>query len=474
MTPIILSGGSGTRLWPLSRSHYPKQFLPLAGERTMLQETLARLQGIESLQPPLVVCNEEHRFMVAEQLRELGIKPAAILLEPIGRNTAPAVTLAALCAPEEEVLLVLPSDHVILDTVAFQTAVCHAQQLAQQGFLVTFGIVPNSPETGYGYIKQGAAYQDTAYQVAAFVEKPDATTAQGYLASGNYLWNSGMFAFTAKSYLQELAQVNPEILNVCQEALANAQVDLDFTRIDAQTFARCPADSIDYAVMEKTRKAMVIPLAAGWNDVGSWSALWEVATKDSHGNALRGDVLALGAHNCYLHAEHKLLTVLGVQDLVVVETPDAVMVAAKDSVQDVKLLVEQLKQAQRSEIQTHRKVYRPWGHYDVIEQGDRHKTKRIVVKPGAKLSLQVHHHRAEHWVVVKGTALVSKGDEQVLISENQSTFIPLGVAHCLANPGIIPLEIVEVQSGSYLGEDDIVRLADQYGRLANTSQQEKP
>jgi mannose-1-phosphate guanylyltransferase/mannose-1-phosphate guanylyltransferase/mannose-6-phosphate isomerase len=431
----------------------------------MLQETLWRLQGVAHLKMPIVVCNEEHRFMVAEQLREIDIKPAAILLEPMGRNTAPAVALAALAAAADDVLLVLSSDHVILDTPAFQTAVRQAEQLAAQGFLVTFGVVPTAAETGYGYIKRGTETHLGAYAVAAFVEKPDADTAQRYLDSGEYFWNSGMFAFRADVYLQELAKFNPEMLENCRQALVSAQVDLDFTRISPTIFATCPADSIDYAVMEKTAKAMVVPLDAGWSDVGSWSALWEVAKKDMYGNAMRGDVWAIDTTNSYLHAENKLLTVIGVHDLVVVETDDAVMIAPKDRVQDVKLMVEKLKTAKRPETEIHRKIYRPWGHYDLIDNGERHKTKRIVVKPGAKLSVQMHHHRAEHWIVVKGTALVSKGDEQVLISENQSTFIPLGVVHCLENPGIILLEMVEVQSGSYLGEDDIVRFSDQYGRL---------
>jgi len=466
MIPVILSGGSGTRLWPLSRTHYPKQFLPLTSENTMLQETWLRLEGVPALSPPIAVCNESHRFMVAEQLREIDVKPNAIILEPVGRNTAPAIALAALSAHPDQVLLVLPSDHVILQTSVFQDAVKQAESLALQNYLVTFGIVPTHPETGYGYIRRGtvAVMDEQAYPVAAFVEKPDLKTAQGYLESGEYLWNSGMFAFKAGVFLQELEKFNPKMLAVCREAFNAAQRDADFVRIAAEVFSTCPSDSVDYAVMEKTDKAMVIPLDAGWNDVGSWSALWEVTAKDGQGNALRGDVLTVDTHNSFIHSENKLVAAIGVRDLVIVETDDAVMIAPKDRVQDVKLLVDHLKKDKRPEADTHRKVYRPWGFYDEIDLGERHKTKRIVVKPGAKLSVQMHHHRAEHWVVVKGTALVTRGEEQVLVSENQSTFIPLGVTHRLENPGVIPLEMIEVQSGSYLGEDDIVRFSDHYGR----------
>ncbi len=466
MIPIILSGGSGTRLWPLSRGQYPKQFLPLVSDKTMLQETLCRLHGLDGLNKPIAVCNEDHRFMVAEQLREINATPTAIILEPVGRNTAPAVALAALAASVDDVLLVLPSDHVIIDVASFQEAVKKANLLATQGFLVTFGIVPTCPETGYGYIKRSSTGCDGAYPVAAFVEKPDVKTANDYVNSGDYYWNSGMFAFKAGTFLQELAKFNPKILEICREAYAAAQVDADFVRVNHDIFAACPSDSIDYAVMEKTDQAMVIPLDAGWSDVGSWSALWEVTEKDALGNAIRGDVMTIDTHNSFIHSENKLVAAIGIHDLVIVETDDAVMIAPKNRVQDVKLMVEQLKRANRPEAEIHRKVYRPWGYYDAIDNGERHKTKRIVVKPGAKLSVQMHHHRAEHWVVVKGTALVSKGDEQILLSENQSTFIPLGVKHCLENPGVIPLEMVEVQSGSYLGEDDIVRFSDQYGRIS--------
>lgn len=466
MIPVILSGGSGTRLWPLSRGHYPKQFLPLLSDKTMIQETLLRLRGLDNCQNPLAVCNEEHRFMLAEQMRACDIKPAAIILEPVGRNTAPAVALAALAAASgDDILLILPADHVISDIKTFQQAVVQAEQLAGQGFLVTFGIVPTGPETGYGYIKRNAQLTNGAYPVAAFVEKPDISTATAYMQSGDYFWNSGMFAFKASVYLEELAKFNPDMLAVCRQAFASAQVDFDFTRLDAAIFGACPSDSIDYAVMEKTDRAMVLPLDAGWSDVGSWSALWDVIEKDTNGNAVRGDVLTVDTTNSYIHSENKLVTAIGVHDLVIVETDDAVMVAPKNRVQDVKLLVEKLKDANRPEAETHRKVFRPWGYYDSVDTGERHKTKSIVVNPGAKLSVQMHHHRAEHWVVVKGTALVSRGDEKILLSENQSTFIPLGVVHRLENPGVIPLEIVEVQSGSYLGEDDIVRFADNYGRM---------
>lgn len=466
MIPVILSGGSGTRLWPLSRGHYPKQFLPLVSEYTMVQETLLRLRGLPNCQNPLAVCNEAHRFMMAEQLRACDIHPMAIILEPIGRNTAPAVALAAMAAGSgDDILLVLPADHVIHDVKAFQQAVTHAEILAQQDYLVTFGIVPNAPETGYGYIKRNPQMQQGAYPVAAFVEKPNAATAAEYVESGDYFWNSGMFAFKASVYLAELAKFNPEMLAACQRAFDAAQVDADFTRLDTDLFRACPSDSIDYAVMERTDRAMVVPLDAGWNDVGSWSALWDVLDKDSEGNAIRGDVLMVDTSNSYIHSQNKLVTAIGVHDLVIVETDDAIMVAPKSRVQDVKLLVEKLKAAKRVEADENRKVFRPWGYYDSVDNGERHKTKRIVVNPGAKLSVQMHHHRAEHWVVVRGTALVSREDEQILLTENQSTFIPLGVKHRLENPGVIPLEIVEVQSGSYLGEDDIVRFSDNYGRI---------
>lgn len=466
MIPVILSGGSGTRLWPLSRGQYPKQFLPLVSDNTMLQETVLRLDGLAGLKPLIAVCNEDHRFMLAEQLREINCPVGAIILEPVGKNTAPAVALAALTAKSpDDVLLVLPADHVIGNTAAFHDAVKEAAKLAEQGFMVTFGIVPVAPETGYGYIKRGLNAHGQAFDVGAFVEKPDAETAQAYIASGDYYWNSGMFAFKAGVFLSELERFNPQMLSVCREALQAAKADFDFTRLDKTIFATCLSDSIDYAVMEKTDKAVVIPLAADWNDVGSWSALWEVLAKDENGNATKGDVLAVETQNSFIHSANKLVATVGVDGLVIVETDDAVMVAPKDRVQEVKLLVDLLKQKQRSEATFHRKVYRPWGHYDSVDNGERHQTKRIVVKPGAKLSLQKHHHRAEHWIVVKGTALVIKEGETILLTENQSTHIPLGMVHSLQNPGVIPLEMVEVQSGSYLGEDDIVRFEDQYGRV---------
>ena len=465
MIPVILSGGSGTRLWPLSRGQYPKQFLPLVSEHTLLQDTLLRLSGVADLQAPIAVCNEDHRFMVAEQLWEIDAKPAAIILEPVAKNTAPAITLAALTADEDDILLVLPSDHVITDTKAFHRAIAEAKILAEQGFLVTFGIVPTTPETGYGYIKSTSQQRGSAFKVAAFVEKPDTLTAQHYLKTGGYFWNSGMFVFKARSFLNELAKFDLAILSTCREALKAAQVDVDFVRVNKAVFFTCPSNSIDYAVMEKTDKAVVIPLDAGWNDIGSWSALWDVTPKDASGNAISGDVLTIDTQNSFIYSDDKLVTVIGVQDLVVVNTKDALMIASKDKVQDVKHIVAQLKKEHRKEAEIHRKVYRPWGHYDLIDEGERHHTKRIVVKPGAKLSLQKHHHRAEHWVVVKGTALISRGDQTVLITENESTYIPVGMIHCLENPGVIPLEIVEIQSGSYLGEDDIVRFSDQYGRI---------
>ena len=466
MIPVILSGGAGSRLWPLSRGQYPKQFLPLVSDKTLIQETLLRLYGVDDLTAPIAVCNEDHRFMLAEQLQEIGSKPAAIILEPVGKNTAPAVAIAALSAEsEDDILLVLPADHVIEDISAFHTSINQARDLAQQGFMVTFGIVPSGPETGYGYIKRGQTQQGNAYDVAAFVEKPDHTTAMRYVDSGEYLWNSGMFAFKAGKFLQELEKFNPAMLSACRKAFAAAKVDLDFTRLDKQAFSDCPSDSIDYAVMEKTDQAVVIPLDAGWNDVGSWSAIWDVTNKDEFGNAISGDVLTVDTCNSFLYSENKLVAAIGLRDFVVVETDDAVMVAPKDRVQEVKAIVDQLKEIGRHEATIHRKVYRPWGHYDSVDIGERHQTKRIVVKPGARLSVQKHHHRAEHWIVVKGTALVTKGEEKILLSENESIYIPLGTLHCLENPGVIPLEMVEVQSGSYLGEDDIVRYDDKYGRV---------
>ncbi|MGR8981188.1 MAG: mannose-1-phosphate guanylyltransferase/mannose-6-phosphate isomerase [Gammaproteobacteria bacterium] len=466
MIPVVLSGGSGSRLWPLSREQYPKQFLALISNHTLLQETVLRLNGLAGLKPLIAVCNENHRFMLAEQLWEIGVKPSAIILEPVGKNTAPAVAMAALAAEsEDEILLVLPADHVLTELKAFHRAIESALKMAEQGHLATFGIVPTHPETGYGYIRRGEAEQGDAYKVSAFVEKPDFKTAEHYLESGDYFWNSGMFAFKAGVFIEELNKFNPEMLKVARQALQAAKTDLDFIRIDKAIFSNCPSDSIDYAVMEKTDRAVVIPLDAGWNDVGSWSSLWDVIDKDAFGNAINGDVITVDTENSFIHAQNKLVAAIGVNNLVIVETADAVMVAPKDRVQEVKQIVALLKEQNRCEVEFHRKAYRPWGHYYSVDSGDRHQTKRIVVKPGAKLSLQKHHHRAEHWIVVKGTALVTKADEQILLTENESIYIPLGVVHCLENPGVIPLEMIEVQSGSYLGEDDIIRFNDQYGRV---------
>lgn len=470
LIPVILSGGSGTRLWPLSRELYPKQLLPLASEATMLQETLQRLGGLAGMGQPLVVCNEHHRFMVAEQLRAIDVPAAAILLEPVGRNTAPAVAVAALQAMakgEDPLLLVLPADHVIRDGAALREAITGGMALAEAGGLITFGILPDKPETGYGYIRADRTRplsDGSAFAVAQFVEKPDLETASRYLAAGDYYWNSGMFLFRASRYLQELDTFAPEMLRCCRQALSGAQQDLDFIRLNSEAFEACPKDSIDYAVMEKTDAAAVIPLDAGWNDIGSWSALWEVGTADADGNVLRGDVLIEDTRNCYVHASGRMVATVGLRDHVVVETADAVLVAPRDRVQDVKNIVAQLKKQGRGEALLHRRVNRPWGSYQSIDQAERYQVKRITVKPGATLSLQMHHHRAEHWIVVKGTARITKGEETFTLSENQSTYIPLGITHRLENPGIIPLELIEVQSGSYLGEDDIVRFEDNYGR----------
>ena len=467
--PVILSGGAGTRLWPLSRELYPKQLLPLVGEQTMLQQTAARLEGMADVACPMVVCNEEHRFLVAEQLRQNPGGCGSIILEPCGRNTAPAVTVAALQATtggQDPVLLILPADHLIQKTEVFQQAITAGRDLAEQGNLVTFGIVPDKPETGYGYIKAGEALgvRSEGRQVSSFVEKPDLTTAEKYLASGNYFWNSGMFMFRASRYLEELGRFAPEMFDACRKAHGSLCADLDFLRLDAEAFAASPSDSIDYAVMEKTAAAVVIPLDAGWNDIGSWSALWEVGDKNPSGNVLRGDVLVEDAHECYLHAENRLIAAIGVKNLVVVETKDALLVADRSRVQDVKKIVDGLKKKDRGEATLHRQVHRPWGDYESLNMGERFQVKRITVKPGASSSLQIHHHRSEHWVVVKGTARVTLGEQQKLISENESIFIPIGVAHRIENPGKLTLELIEVQTGSYLGEDDIVRFEDKYGR----------
>jgi mannose-1-phosphate guanylyltransferase len=466
LLPVIMAGGSGTRLWPLSRELFPKQFLALAGDDSMLQATVKRLHGLQ-VATPLVICNEAHRFLVAEQLRQLGALSRNILLEPAARNTAPAVALAALQASRDgndPLLLVLAADHLIADNGAFQAAVLAALPLAQSGHLVSFGIVPTAPETGYGYVRRGAAVGDGAFTVAAFVEKPALAVAEQYLESGEYLWNSGMFCFRASRYLAELGKHRPDILAACQTAFAASQADIDFLRVDAASFTACPAESIDYAVMEKTDAAVVVPMDAGWSDVGAFAALWEVLPHDENGNVHRGDVLAHDSRNNLVMAENALVATVGMQDFVVVQTKDAVLVAPRSRVQEVKQIVEQLKADGRTEHQLHRQVYRPWGHYDSVDAGGRYQVKRITVLPGAKLSVQMHHHRAEHWIVVSGTARVSLDGEDHLLTENQSIYLPLGAVHALENPGKIALELIEVQVGSYLGEDDIVRFEDRYGR----------
>ncbi|MEH6587626.1 MAG: mannose-1-phosphate guanylyltransferase/mannose-6-phosphate isomerase [Halioglobus sp.] len=466
LIPVLLSGGVGSRLWPVSREAHPKQFQPLAGELSMLQETLKRTTGLDE-SAPVVVCNEEHRFMVAEQLRQVDLQANALILEPTGRNTAPAVALAALHALAEDpdaLLLVLPADHVIQDVEAFVAAVGKAVPMAQQGRLMTFGVVPTSPETGYGYIKCGDKQGDDLYDLERFVEKPDADTAAAYLESGSYLWNSGMFLLGAAAYLDELAAHAPEILKCCREAMDAANRDMDFIRPEPAIFDSCPADSIDYAVMENTDLGGVVSLDCGWSDVGAWSALWDVSERDSDGNASRGDVILDNCSDSYFYSDSRLVAATGVDGLVVVETADAVLVADRNKVQDVKRIVNRLKAQKRPEVSLHRRVYRPWGSYESLVTSDRFQVKRIIVDPGERLSLQMHHHRAEHWIVVSGTAEVTCEDKVFMLGEDESTYIPLGNKHRLANPGRIPLELIEVQSGTYLGEDDIVRFDDQYGR----------
>ncbi|WP_374498602.1 mannose-1-phosphate guanylyltransferase/mannose-6-phosphate isomerase [Zoogloea sp.] len=476
LQPVILSGGSGTRLWPLSREQYPKQLLALVGDETMLQATAGRLAGfggrLAVAQAPIVVCNEEYRFVTAEQLRAVGRASRDIVLEPTGRNTAPALTLAALAAQDADpVLLVMPADHVIRDLPGFQKAIDDGIPAALDGAIVTFGIVPTQAETGYGYIRCGADRADGSKAIAAFVEKPDAATAQRYLDSGEYLWNSGLFMVKASVWLKAMAQLQPAMSQACLAAWAGGSRDADFVRVDKALFQACPSDSIDYAVMEKLSAAeglgiagCVVPMSAGWSDVGAWDALWQIADKDASGNVARGDVLFEDSRNTLVYAQDRMVACVGLDDAVIVETPDAVLVARKDKTQNVKQIVAALKAGNRSQASAHRKIHRPWGWYDSIDNGERFQVKRIVVNPGARLSLQMHHHRAEHWIVVKGTAEVTNGEKTFLLGENESTYIPLGHVHRLANPGKLPLEIIEVQSGSYLGEDDIVRFEDKYGR----------
>ena len=465
--PVILCGGSGTRLWPLSRALLPKQFLPLAGPRSLLQETALRLAGLEAA-PPMLVSHAEHRFLVADQMRGIDLQPACHLLEPEARNTAPAIAAAALWQSRRDpdaALLVLPSDHVIQDPAKFHATVRRAAELAARGRLVTFGIVPTAPATGYGYIRRGDAEDGGgAFSVAEFVEKPDLARAQAFLADGRYYWNSGMFVFTARRYLDELKRLRPRILESVEAALARAVADLDFLRLDAAAFARCPSESVDYAVMERTREASVVPADFRWSDIGSWSALWDLDPKDAQGNSVRGDVYLDGAAGCYVRAEDRLVAALGVRDLVIVETDDAVLVAHKDHAQDVKQAVEHLKRSRREEHVSHRRVYRPWGYYDSIGEGAAYQVKRLTLKPGCRISLQRHRRRAEHWVVVAGRAKVTRDGEEILLGPNQSIYIPLGAKHRLENVGAEPLFVIEVQSGDYFGEDDIERFDDDYRR----------
>ncbi|MEM0909503.1 MAG: mannose-1-phosphate guanylyltransferase/mannose-6-phosphate isomerase [Pseudomonadota bacterium] len=466
MKPVVLAGGSGSRLWPKSRAALPKQFLTLTSDSTMLQDTLERLPS--DIGNCVVICNENHRFLAAEQLRQAQIPCDGILLEPVGRNTAPAIAIAAMLAAKDnpdQVLLILAADHLIKDHAAFETAIKKANVLAEQGKLVTFGIVPTEPHTGYGYIQAGAAVGD-GNSVDRFIEKPDLATAESYLSQGGYYWNSGMFMFKAGTYLDELRRYRSDIFDACAKAVEKTSTDLDFVRLDEATFAECPDESIDYAVMEKTEHACMIPLDAGWSDVGSWSSLWETAEqKDENGNVCVGDTILQGVKNSYINSEERLISVIGLEDVVIVETKDAVMVANRNSVQDIKSVVNQLKSEHRPEFEFHREVFRPWGSYDSIDNGQRYQVKRITVKPGEKLSVQMHHHRAEHWIVVSGTANVTIDDQTELVAENESVYIPIGAVHALENPGKIPLELIEVQSGAYLGEDDIVRFSDRYGRV---------
>ena len=466
MKPVVLAGGTGSRLWPKSRAALPKQFLSLTSNSTMLQDTITRLKGTNA-EPPVFICNDAHRFLVAEQLHKKNIEHDGILLEPVGRNTAPAIALAALHATKNEndpVLLVLAADHLIKDQSAFRSAITKAEALANEGKLVTFGIVPDQPHTGYGYIKAGNVL-NVGFEVADFVEKPELETAKQYVESGDFFWNSGMFMFKASRYIEELGKYHPEMLEICRRAIETEAPDLDFIRVDSEIFSACPDDSIDYAVMEKTDSAAMVPLDAGWSDVGSWTSLWETADKDDNGNVCVGDTILENTNNSYVNAEQRLVSVIGLEDVIVVETKDAVMVAHKDDAQSIKTVVNRLKAEKRPEFEFHREVFRPWGSYDSIDSGARFQVKRITVKPGEKLSVQMHHHRAEHWIVVSGSANVTIDDNTQLVTENESVYIPIGAVHALENPGKIPLELIEVQSGAYLGEDDIVRFSDRYGRV---------
>jgi mannose-1-phosphate guanylyltransferase/mannose-6-phosphate isomerase len=470
--PVILAGGSGTRLWPLSRALYPKQLISLVDRHTMLQNTILRLDGLAGAGNPVVICNDEYRFMVAEQLRQIDIEADSIILEPVGRNTAPALTVAAIRAMEtgdDPVLLILPADHHIQFADRFQNVIKAGHAYAQAGRLITFGIVPEKPETGYGYIKMGdplpsAGVGEPAVTIAAFVEKPDLATAEQYVVSKSYCWNSGMFMFKASQVLNELETFVPDIVAACRQAIKNGKSDLDFFRLDRTAFSACPSDSIDYAVMERTQNGAMLSMAAGWNDLGSWEALWQVGEKDDLDNVVKGDVVLHDVGDSYLHAEHRLIAAVGLKDHIVVETADAVMISPRDRVQDVKGLVDQLKTQNREETRTHKRVYRPWGTVDQLVAGKRFQVNRITVKPGGVLSLQKHFNRSEHWIVVRGSALVTKADEQLLLKEDSSTYISAGIAHRLENPGKIPLELIEVQTGGYIGEDDITRLEDIYGR----------
>ena len=467
ITPVILSGGLGTRLWPLSRKQHPKQYLPLVSENTIFQETILRLNGLKNLADPVIICNVDHRFLVAEQCQQIDIINPTILLEPIGRNTAPAIAASALQSlklSDDAVLLVLSTDHVIQDIDIFHSAINIANKQAQDGKLVTFGIIPTDANTNFGYIKSSNDNNDDAFRVKEFVEKPDLPTAQTYLEQGNYLWNSGMFMFKASTLIDELTTYSSDIVKAVSASVDKATIDLGFIRLEKQAFESSPSDSIDYALMEKSNNVFVVPLNAKWNDIGSWSAIYDIGKKDKNGNVIDGDVIALDTTNTYVKTDQHMVVTIGVDNLVVVDTPDATLIATKDKAKQVKQVVEQLQQKNRYEGQIHRKVYRPWGWYDSIDKGERFQVKRICVNPGASLSLQKHSHRAEHWIVVTGTAKVTNGDKIEFLSENQSTYIPIGTLHRLENTGKLPLELIEVQSGSYLGEDDIERFEDNYGR----------